>query len=279
MHQNVQKSKYITLCVSKIFLESVLKKLTFIRFRTIYGRVVCAKQPWNRGIKMTITGTIKKNKREIPASMKEPSKVVPVSKFCHPADLTLLMYTPKKRKFVLLVSSYMHTTKSTDGQPNMIQHYNATKGGTGRFDQLFHAYTVTRRTNRWPIRIFFGMLDQAIVNARILRKCELVAQNSKAECKAIHWLEKVYIHLMKPFLAQRLVVLTLRKSIRLAIQSIVDENASPQRTYQPVTLENWQRCGLCPRKMDRKIKVACASCETPICKDHRLNFCYNCVSE
>lgn len=117
--------------------------------------------------KMSITGTIRKNKREIPAELKVASKETPSTKFCHAKNLTLLSYTPKKNKIVLVVSSHLHTTEKTNNKPNIILHYNKTKGGTDSFDQLCHSYTVTHRTDRWPVRIFYGMLDQAAVNARI----------------------------------------------------------------------------------------------------------------
>ena len=45
---------------------------------------------------LKITGTIKKNKQEIPAAMKVSGKTVPSAKFCHAKDLMLVSYTPKK---------------------------------------------------------------------------------------------------------------------------------------------------------------------------------------
>lgn len=122
--------------------------------------------------------------------MKEPSKEVPSSKFCHTTDLTLLNYTPKKHNFVFLVYSYIYSTTGMDGKPDIVRHFNATKEGTDCFDQLCHSYTITRRTNRWAMTIFYGMLDQAIVNARIKKKFQLVDQNSNDKFTAIVCLEK-----------------------------------------------------------------------------------------
>lgn len=56
---------------------------------------------------------------------------------------------------------------------NAILHYNKTKGGTDTFDQLCHVYTTSRTTLRWPLRFFFGILDQVQVNARILYVCKI----------------------------------------------------------------------------------------------------------
>lgn len=124
------------------------------------------KTPFN----MELTGTLKKNKREIPLEMKIAGENPPETKFCHTKELCLVSYTPKKKKVVLVLSWHIKTTNITNNKSDIILFYNDTKGGTDTFDQLCHAYTVARRSNRWPMRIFYGMLDQAAVNARILWK-------------------------------------------------------------------------------------------------------------
>ena len=50
----------------------------------------------------------------------------------------------------------------------MIEFYNKTEGGTDCFDFKCHQYTTARKTMRWLIRSFYGMLDQAGVNSFIL---------------------------------------------------------------------------------------------------------------
>lgn len=124
------------------------------------------KAPYN----LKITGTIKKNKRQIPADFLVAPKERPASKFCHSTsgDLTLVSYAPKKKKtkkIVLLVSTFLHTTEIQDGKPIIVKHYNVTKGGTDNYDKLCHSYTVSGSTNRCPVRSFHGILDQAIINS------------------------------------------------------------------------------------------------------------------
>lgn len=87
-------------------------------------------EPYN----LTITGTIRKNKREIPAEMKVASKEFPESKFCFSDKVTLLSFTPKKNKIVLLASSFTSSIDITNDKPDIILHYNKTKGGTNTFD-------------------------------------------------------------------------------------------------------------------------------------------------
>ena len=78
----------------------------------------------------------------------------------------------KSTKIVLLIFSFMHSTEITDEKPNMIRYYNITKGGTDSYDKLCHSNTVSGRSNRWPVRSFYGMLDQTVVNVRILLVCK-----------------------------------------------------------------------------------------------------------
>ena len=93
---------------------------------------------------------MRKNKREIPAELKIAPNVWPVTKFCHRKDLSLLSYTPKKKsnKIVFIASSLLHTVEITDGKPNIVRHYNATKRVDDNYDKLCHSYTVRGRTNR-----------------------------------------------------------------------------------------------------------------------------------
>ncbi|XP_066583594.1 piggyBac transposable element-derived protein 4-like [Prorops nasuta] len=193
---------------------------------------------------MSLTGTIRKNKREIPMEMTLASKNPPETKFCHTKDITLPSYTPKKNQIVLVGSTYLHTQEITDGKPNTILHYNDTKGGTDTFDQLCHAYSVARRTNRWPMRIFFGMLVQAAVNSRIL-----------------------------------LAGTFLRKELRMVITSILKiDNNQKMSDMEKVTFDQGRRCLLCNRKRDKKTRVGCSACRRPVCEEHRFTLCDNCLN-
>ncbi|XP_015122054.1 piggyBac transposable element-derived protein 4-like [Diachasma alloeum] len=228
--------------------------------------------------KMFLTGTIRKNKREIPLEMKVTSKNPPETKFCHTKQITLLSYTPKKNKIVLVASTYLHTREITDGKPNIILHYNDTKGGTDTFDQLCHAYTVSRRTNRWPMRIFFGMLDQAAVNAHILWK--LKAGDTPESTTAITVLKKLIDHLTVPMLQKRLTEPCLRKELRMVITGLLKIDNEPYLDHlRKVYFEPPRRCMECTRNRDKKSRYGCWACEKVLCDDHRITLCPSCVGQ
>lgn len=247
-------------------------------FTTVPNIEILAQTPYNT----PVTGTNKKNKREIPAEMKIASKEPPDSKFCFSQKVSLVSYTPKKNRIVLVASTFLRTNNiGEDKKPEIIRHYNKTKGGTDTFDKLCHAFSVTRRTNRWPVRVFFGMLDQAIVNARILLACKYMKNGKRTkELTAQYCLEKVYFHLVKDFLFERYKMPTLRHDIKLGIKGILGLDTEP--TFGDAGLQILtpkQRCQLCLRCMDKKTRIGCSSCLRAMCSEHRSTLCTDCACQ
>ena len=121
--------------------------------------------------KLTIVGTLRKNKREIPVSLvSTKGRKLGESRHVYDKETTMVSYIPKQNKSVILIST-MHKDDSIDeetGKPEIITFYNQTKGGVDTLDQLCHNYTTARKTRRWPLRVFYGILDQCGVNALIL---------------------------------------------------------------------------------------------------------------
>lgn len=56
----------------------------------------------------------------------------------------------------------------SNGKPDMILFYNQTKGGVDSFDQMCSSMSSNRKTNRWPMAVFYGMLNMAFVNYYII---------------------------------------------------------------------------------------------------------------
>jgi len=84
--------------------------------------------------KLTIVGTIRKNKRELPTSFVTPkNKPVYSSIFGFQENCTIVSYIPKKNKVVILISS-LHNDDKIDpesgerNKPGIITFYNSTKG-------------------------------------------------------------------------------------------------------------------------------------------------------
>ncbi|CAM4708723.1 unnamed protein product [Leuciscus chuanchicus] len=84
---------------------------------------------------------------------------------------TLTAYAAKRKKTVYILSS-MHsviqTENTTKRKPNTITLYNTTKCGVDVMDQMVREYTVRTGTRRWPVAVFYNMIDMAALNAHVL---------------------------------------------------------------------------------------------------------------
>ncbi|XP_033229738.1 uncharacterized protein LOC117181284 [Belonocnema kinseyi] len=118
---------------------------------------------------LTVFGTIRKNKQEIPPSFTQVA-AVGTTRFAHANGNTLVSYCPKRNKVVLLLSSLHKNGRIEENtqKPEIIYFYEPAKGGTDTFDQMILAHTTARGTLRWPLTLFSGMLDQAGINSLIL---------------------------------------------------------------------------------------------------------------
>jgi len=57
------------------------------------------------------------------------------------------------------------TQMEEERKPHTILHYNANKGGVDVMDQLATTYTCRRTCSRWPMTLFYNMLDVAGIAA------------------------------------------------------------------------------------------------------------------
>ena len=158
----------------------------------------------------------------------------------------------------------------------IVRHYNKTKGGTDCFDWLCHSRTVAKKTRRWSMRVFLGMLDIAAVNSRILFNLKNKESNKKL-ASAKNCLETLSMHLAKPHLMARYSTATLRMNLRIGIADLLDISrpAEPKRVEGATR----KRCSFCSSNKDRKTKNLCAICHRPICDEHRVMRCGDCIGD
>ena len=115
----------------------------------------------------TVVGTLRKNKAEIPPEMQSNNATV----FGFAGNVTMVSYVPSKCKAVLLLSTMHHdaTTEGDQQKPEIVLHYNKTKSGVDNMDHLATIFSCKRKTNRWPMVLFYNMLDVAGVAAFVIR--------------------------------------------------------------------------------------------------------------
>ncbi|KAL7839369.1 hypothetical protein SRHO_G00260270 [Serrasalmus rhombeus] len=119
---------------------------------------------------LTIVGTLRQNKPDIPPLMKpSKSREVHSTEFGFNDSLTMVTYIRKKGKAVVLLCT-MHHDKLVDEnsrkkKTEVITFYNNTKGGVDTIDQMVGTYTCKRQTQRWPMVLWYNLIDIATLNA------------------------------------------------------------------------------------------------------------------
>ncbi|KAJ8895865.1 hypothetical protein PR048_001205 [Dryococelus australis] len=121
--------------------------------------------------KITIVGTMKKNKPQIPKEfLPNKQRAVPSSLYGFTENYTLLSYAPKKNRAFAILFSMQHTpfTDVSNGKPEIISFCNHTKCGIDTLDQKVRNYYANHRTKRWPVAIFYHSVSMAYSNSYIL---------------------------------------------------------------------------------------------------------------
>ncbi|CAI6375449.1 unnamed protein product [Macrosiphum euphorbiae] len=226
--------------------------------------------------KLTYVGTLKKNKREIPqAFLPKKKSTVGFTQYGFTKDLTLLSYVPKPNKAVLVISS-MHNQKGFDNdvqKPEIISYYNSTKGGVDALDEKCSIYSTGRRTRRWPLAIFYRLLDVSSVNSYVLYNS---FKNNETMTRA-DYLKSLAFELVSPELETRFENTCISREIRSGIGRVLGKSKNLKDTpvYED-KLESRKTCRICPPKKKRKTIYQCKLCGDPICLECSRKICSNC---
>ncbi|XP_053964402.1 piggyBac transposable element-derived protein 4-like [Anastrepha ludens] len=227
--------------------------------------------------RLTSTGTVRKNKPDIPSQMLQTrNREIPSTVFGFQKDISLLSHVPKKNKVVLLMSTLHHddsVVADTNGtqKPEMIIFYNQTKGGVDVVDELCTNYDVSRNTKRWPMVIFYAVLNMAGINSIIVYK-----SNNSSNLSRRNFLRDLGIGLVSEHLQNRKENQHLPRELRKRILDQVDEPSHSQRPPNKVP-KPIRRCQICPTKKDRKTKHTCYKCNRYLCMEHAVFTCQDCA--
>ena len=206
--------------------------------------------------KMTIVGTIRKNRKELPPIQ----NIIPgQSEYFQSDGVTLLQFAPKKNKQVHLLSTFHNNQFQTEStKPEIVDFYNKTKGGVDCMDMMINNYTTKRISRRWPMTCFYNIIDIALLNSYIVFK-DIFPSFFPKNCKP----RRYFIDL---------VAISM-------IETNTEETKECSSIAKKVKVGNFKvkgRCYLCPRTLDRKQRKTCSLCKKHICEDHCNFVCDNC---
>lgn len=228
--------------------------------------------------RLTVVATIRANRRELPLELTQiKNRQVNSSVFAFSKDMMTVSYVPKKAKNVLLVSS-MHNDKVIDqstgekAKPEVVTFYNSTKGGVDVVDRMITSYNVARNTRRWPMVIFYGLMNVAAINAYIIYK----ANNPDSEFahKRRFFLKNLGTTLVKESMSQRAANQHLPRKVREMAGCLSGTSTSKEQQDPPSNKRGY--CKYCKR---RKTRYFCHFCKCWLCMEHITACCRECAEK
>ncbi|XP_045489690.1 piggyBac transposable element-derived protein 4-like [Pieris rapae] len=227
---------------------------------------------------LTLVGTLRSNKREIPKKLHNvKSRAIGTSMFCYDGAKTLVSYKPKSNKVVFVLSTIhdQPNINEATGKPEIVHFYNTTKGAVDTVDQMCSIMSTNRKTQRWPLCIFYNMLNLSSINAYVIHVSNNVRNNKKPMSRR-DFVMKIGDQLMEPWLRQRIQTVTLRRDIKVMIQDILGDSSNIEAPV-PSASNVRKICYLCPSKARRMTKHRCMKCKNAICGSHNVDMCSSCV--
>ncbi|XP_061747885.1 piggyBac transposable element-derived protein 4-like [Nerophis ophidion] len=235
---------------------------------------------------LTIVGTLRLNKPDISPLMKpSKSREVHSTEFGFNNSLTIVSYVRKKAKAVVLLST-MHHDKVVDEnsrkkKTEVITFYNKTKGGVDTTDQMVGTYTCKRQTQRWPMVLWYNIIDIATLNSYTFFTAQHPDFKSGITNARRIFLKELSKELVTPHMRSRLEGCPqLQTPIIEAMErcGVTKAKIQPQersRQGQPKR----KRCQICPSNKDRKVNNSCGKCNVPVCNDRSQKqvVCLNCI--
>ena len=191
-----------------------------------------------------------------------------MSLFVSKDNLTMVSWHPKRSKFVLLLSSLYRSSNIVEsGKREIVEFYNKTKGGVSALDEKVHHYTTYRKTHRLPLAVFHNILDISAYNAYVLFNIRPPVQgidnSSRARFKFLCSLGEQLLktNMLLRALSPNGLNLPTKNALKVFGVAVVSQKI--RRRDKP---PQKQRCQLCPRKRDRKVKQQRSECHNHPCK-------------
>lgn len=226
---------------------------------------------------LTLCGTLRKNKPYIPKELL-PARYKKdfSSMFAFMENKTLVSYVPKKNAAVVLLSTEHNDDKisgeKTNYKPDIVLQYNKTKGAVDTTDKLAKEFTTQRKSNRWPMAIFFHLLDIGGINAYKLWMLKNPDwKKNRLDRRRMFLLELGQELIRKNIIHRYQNDKSLHSNIKQSMLTILPELNI--RNEQPVpVIGRKQRCFLCDRNKDRKSRKFCIRCNQFVCAEHSKNI-------
>jgi hypothetical protein len=227
---------------------------------------------------LTYVGTLRKDKRCIPTEfLPSNSRPVQSTLYGFRKDATLLSFVPKKNRSVCLISSMHNTIESNEEnkKPEMICFYNRTKAGVDILDMKCAVFSSNRKTRRWPLAVFYRILNICSVNSFIV----FLSYSGTPMMNRFEFIKSLGKDLIVPHLKKRLTIANLPRDLKMDIMRILGNNAPVVENLPDDRLPKRKTCEKCPPGSDRKTQHRCIMCKLAICGQCQRRVCTDCATK
>ncbi|XP_064479057.1 piggyBac transposable element-derived protein 3-like [Ornithodoros turicata] len=224
-------------------------------------------------------GTLRTNRRDLPPEIKSDNKLQK-GEYIWRSKGKLTAYQWRDNKNVNALSNFHNPNDvcevsrrlSTDAKigvtcPKVLADYNQWMGGVDRFDQKRNSYRCDRRSKKWWYRIFYYLLDAAVVNSFI----QYGAENEGT----FFWFRLVLGRQLTNGLSFRTNKCATahkhRKNGRPSGRQMTRvplEMRNLGQSHHPQRVESRRRCRWCSTN-SRQVRTnfICIQCEVPLCAE------------
>ena len=249
--------------------------------------------------KLTYVGTIMASRRHLPDDAKKTDgRTEKSTNFYWSDGVMLASYAKKKGKNVLIASTQhveplVATGHQSKAKPEVMLFYNATKGGIDTIDQMLDIYSCRAPTKRWPMVIFFAMLDVAALNSWVVLTAKPSPFGDGRHGGRRAFLRELGLALIKPLIQCRPTDGMVSKT-RSAVETVLKIKMSSSAVVPPSSTETRARCHMCVAALQgcgykqgrhqkvNKVKMRCSQCRRAACTKHSTSagiLCGDCTGQ
>lgn len=225
---------------------------------------------------VTCIGSIRKNKQELPNEFikKRRQGHSCLIGFLKDERCSLISHQEMDKRNIYL--STRHQEMSIDSLHQVIKLYHDTKQAVSELYRMCTTYSVVRTCRRWPLTIFYHLLNVAGINGITIHK----ANNPEEKITRREYLKGLALELIKPHIAERTQKDNIRKNLKRKMNYFLGLGEEETTGGINKRVPNHPgRCYICSRKRDRKTRTVCNKCQKFICKEHYVIICAGCSQD
>lgn len=227
-------------------------------------------------------GTITTERKGFPKELLEPDKNLKTgqSDFANDGDISVVKWKDRGAKAVKIISNMHDPEKITEVErrnkagekikvpcPEAISDYNKYMGGVDHFDHLQSTYSIINKSRKWWVKIFYFLLDSAIVNAYILYKFESKNHRNKKAMSQLLFRRKLADQLINNFSSRKQTPKGCTKGKKISGRNVNEMELSDVGLHLPIPT-SCRRCARCSTKdKPKRCSIECEQCKVALCID------------